>query len=102
MVRTRLGLAITLVALALVAGVGTPVSGSGEASAGARLVVGCSDCWPAAFDFTPKGKQIFYLERFSGEIHRYTLKGGADTVWGSVGPISDDGERGALGIAVDP
>jgi glucose/arabinose dehydrogenase len=99
--RNRLGLTISVLTLALVAGLGAPLPGRASAT-GARLVVGCNDCWPAAFDFTPKGKQIFYLERYSGEIHRYTLDGGADTVWASVGPISGDGERGALGLAVDP
>ncbi len=99
--RIRLGIAVSTLAVSLVASLGSPLPGS-AAEAGGRLVVGCSACWPAAFDFTPNGKQIFYLERYSGQIHRYTLKGGADTVWGSVGPISGDGERGALGLAVDP
>ena len=97
----RVGIATSAIVLSLVAGAGTPVAGD-VAEAGAKLVIGCSGCWPAAFDFTPKGKQIFYLERYSGEIHRYTLNGGADVVWASVGPISAEGERGALGIAVDP
>lgn len=68
----------------------------------ARPVVQCSECWPAAFAFTPNGKQVFYLERFSGEIHRSTPRTGADAVWGSVGPVEGGGERGALGIALDP
>ena len=73
-----------------------------ESAVGAKTVVGCGDCWPAAFTFTPDGNQIFYLERYSGEIHRYTLKGGKDTRWAAVGPVDGTGERGALGIAVDP
>lgn len=80
-----------------------PASGLvAESAVGAKTVVNCGDCWPAAFTFTPDGRQIFYLERYSGEIHRYTLKGGRDTRWGSVGPVDADGERGALGIDVDP
>ena len=79
-----------------------PVRGTAESAAGASRVLDCGDCWPAAFAFTPNGKQVFYLERYTGEIHRYTLKGGRDTRWGSVGPVDGSGERGALGIAVDP
>lgn len=76
--------------------------GSAGAATGTRRILACGDCWPAAFTFTPDGKQILYLERYSGEIHRLRLKSGADTVWGSVGPVEGSGERGALGIAVDP
>lgn len=73
-----------------------------EAAPRARRVMGCGDCWPAAFSFTPNGKEIFYLERFTGEIHRFRLKTRRDTRWGSVGPVNATGERGALGIALDP
>jgi len=98
----RLRLAAPLLAVCVAAGpAGAPASGT-EETAAARLVVDCVDCWPAAFAFTPKGKQIFYLERFTGEIHRYKIKSGADTRWGSIGPVDAQGERGALGIAVDP
>ena len=100
LLRPRVVAALLAVAIAAAA---APARGSDEAAlVGARPIVTCSGCWPAAFDFTPNGKQIFYLERFSGEIHRFTLKNGADVVWGSVGPVDGDGERGALGIAVDP
>ena len=88
-----------LVASGLVSGSSAPAAG---AEAGFKTVIGCGDCWPAAFTFTPDGKQIFYLERYSGEIRRYTFKGDRDTRWGSVGPVDGAGERGALGIAVDP
>ncbi|MGH3371926.1 MAG: PQQ-dependent sugar dehydrogenase [Nocardioidaceae bacterium] len=95
--------AATVLVVCLAAGLAEAPSGRAAEAAGARLVVDCgNDCWPAAFAFTPSGKQIFYLERFTGEIHRYTLGSGADRVWASVGPVDGDGERGALGIAVDP
>ena len=77
-----------------------------RAAVSAKQVVPCrpagDECWPAAFAFTPKGRFLFYLERFSGEIHRVNLGTGADSVWGDVGEPEGAGERGALGIAVDP
>ena len=92
-----------LIACLLVGGAAPGSIGrAAESAVGARAVIGCGDCWPAAFTFTPDGKQIFYLERYSGEIHRYTLKGGKDTRWAAVGPVDAAGDRGALGIAVDP
>lgn len=76
------------------------------AAASATLVVPCQppgdECWPAAFTFTPNGKQLFYLERFSGEIHRVRLATGGDRPWGDVGDPAGGSEQGALGIAVDP
>jgi aldose sugar dehydrogenase len=72
----------------------------------ATLVVPCQppsdSCWPAAFTFTPKGRFLFYLERITGEIHRVNLATGTDSQWGDIGDPDFSGERGALGIAVDP
>lgn len=101
---TRARLAASLLAASVAGGLLAAPGGAAETAApGARLVVDCGDgCWPAAFAFTPNGKQIFYLERFSGEIRRFKLGSGRDSRWGSVGPVDGDGERGALGIAVDP
>jgi glucose/arabinose dehydrogenase len=77
-----------------------------RAAAAATLVVSCKpagdDCWPAAFTFTPNGRELFYLERFTGEIHRVTLRTGRDRIWGDVGDPASGSEQGALGIAVDP
>ena len=75
-------------------------------AATATLVVPCQpagdNCWPAAFTFTPKGRLLFYVERFTGEIHRVDLRTGADRAWGDVGDPANGSEQGALGIAVDP
>ena len=77
-----------------------------HAAAGAQLMVGCQppsdDCWPIAFAFTPNARELFYLERYTGEIHRVKLRSGRDTVWGTVGPVEAEGEQGALGLALDP
>src|SRR5687768_341413 len=97
--KLRLGLAASIAAL-LATGIPTGTAGSSEAAVGTKTLFDCGDCWPAAFTFTPDGKQIFYLERYTGEIHRYTIKSDKDTRWGAVGPVDGDGERGALGIAV--
>jgi aldose sugar dehydrogenase len=76
-----------------------------RAAATATLVVPCADgpdCWPAAFTFTPKGRFIFYVERFTGEIHKVNLDTGTDVLWGDVGDPASGFEQGALGISVDP
>jgi glucose/arabinose dehydrogenase len=88
--------------------VATPPGGVPPASAApaAKLVIDCrpslEECWPTAFVFTPNGRQVFYVERFTGQIRRFTFKGRRDGRWGSVGPVDGDGERGTLGIALDP
>jgi glucose/arabinose dehydrogenase len=75
-------------------------------AATATLVVPCrppeDTCWPAALTFTPKGRLLFYVERFTGQIHRVDLRTGADLLWGDVGDPANGSEQGALGIAIDP
>ena len=100
-------LARRVLALVAVTSIAIPAETTGASSApAAQLAVDCvpasDSCWPAAFAFTPKGRELFYLERFTGEIHRVVLKTGRDTLWGQVGPVNASGERGALGLAIDP
>jgi glucose/arabinose dehydrogenase len=98
------------VALAVAAAVLLMVPPLGErqarAATAATLVVPCKpageQCWPAAFTFTPNGRELFYLERFTGEIRRVNLATGRDRRWGDVGDPASGSEQGALGIAVDP
>jgi glucose/arabinose dehydrogenase len=45
---------------------------------------------------------MFYVERFTGEIHSYDLSAGTNRVWGRITNLGTDGEQGVLGIAVDP
>jgi glucose/arabinose dehydrogenase len=76
-----------------------------RAAATATLVVPCtegSNCWPAAFGFSRGGGLLFYVERFTGEIHKVNLHTGADVLWGDVGDPASGFEQGALGISVDP
>jgi len=73
-------------------------------AAGRDRVVRCKGgtCWPAAFTFTPDGGSIFYAERLSGEIRRFTLAGRKDRRWAKLPDVSRRGEQGVLGIALDP
>ncbi|HYZ10849.1 MAG TPA: PQQ-dependent sugar dehydrogenase [Actinomycetota bacterium] len=59
-------------------------------------------CWITAFAFTPAGDEIFYVERFSGEIRRVVLATGTDTRWAKIRGVASVGEQGLLGIALDP
>ncbi len=57
--------------------------------------------WPIALDWAPDGT-MFFTERFTGYLRRMTPDGvmQADPVW--TFPVSTDGERGLLGVAVSP
>jgi glucose/arabinose dehydrogenase len=96
-----------MLALAAVAGVFTvlpPLGLQPAAAVSASVAVPCKEasCWPAAFAFTPNGKELFYLERYTGEIRRVVLQNGRDIRWGSVDGVAGGGEQGALGIALHP
>jgi glucose/arabinose dehydrogenase len=65
-------------------------------------VVRCRACWITAFAFTPDGSEIFYAERFSGEIRRMSLETGEDVRWARIRGVARGGERGVLGLALDP
>jgi len=67
-----------------------------------RPVITCGGCWPTAVAFTPGGGRMFYVERFSGEIHSYDFGAKTNQVWGRITNLGTDGEQGLLGIAVDP
>jgi glucose/arabinose dehydrogenase len=81
-----------------------PIAESPVSAAGRHRVVRCKGgtCWPAAFTFTPDGGSIFYAERLSGEIRRFTLDGRRDRRWAKLSDVSLQGEQGVLGIALDP
>lgn len=57
--------------------------------------------WPIAVDWTPDGR-LFFTERFTGFLRVINADGSlqADPVW--VFPVSTEGERGLLGLAVSP
>jgi glucose/arabinose dehydrogenase len=77
-----------------------PVSAAVE-----ERVAGCvrpSACWITAFAFTPDGTEIFYVERFTGDIRRFEVATGTDTRFARVKNVAGRGEEGVLGIAIDP
>lgn len=66
----------------------------------ARQVVGGLDA-PVAFTFAPDGT-LWYVEKTNGEIHVHDLGTDADSVFFRVPGVNGQGERGMLGIALDP
>jgi glucose/arabinose dehydrogenase len=82
-----------------------PLSGGPAGAVGKQRVVRCKKpklCWITAFAFTPAGDEIFYVERFSGEVRRRSLDGGQDTRFAKIKDVAGVGEQGVLGIALDP
>ncbi|HEV3474534.1 MAG TPA: PQQ-dependent sugar dehydrogenase [Actinomycetota bacterium] len=97
---------LAVLAIAAVGLTALPPLGDDSASAvGRNRVVRCGQpkqCWITAFAFTPGGNEIFYVERFSGEIRRAAVDGAADRRWAKIGGVATQGEQGVLGIALDP
>jgi glucose/arabinose dehydrogenase len=56
---------------------------------------------PSGFTFSPGG-MIWYLERATGEVRILNPKTGADHLFYTIASVNSAGERGALGIALDP
>jgi glucose/arabinose dehydrogenase len=56
---------------------------------------------PTAFTFGP-GSVIWYVEKAIGQIRTYDLDTDSDTQFATIGGVNSDGERGMLGIALDP
>jgi glucose/arabinose dehydrogenase len=56
---------------------------------------------PGAFTFGP-GNTLWYVEKSTGEIRVHDLDTGSDRSFYTVSGVNSDGERGMLGIALDP
>jgi glucose/arabinose dehydrogenase len=56
---------------------------------------------PSGFTFS-LGGMIWYLERATGEVRILNPKTGADHLFYTIASVNSAGERGALGIALDP
>jgi glucose/arabinose dehydrogenase len=81
------------------------LSGGAAGAVGKQRVVRCQKpkrCWITAFAFTPDGSEIFYVERFSGEVRRRALGSGQDTRFAKLKDVAGAGEQGVLGVALDP
>jgi glucose/arabinose dehydrogenase len=90
---------VALTATTLSATTGTNPVSAGAAIA-VRLVKGGLN-QPDAFTFTPRGL-IYYLERSTGEVRVLNLTRHTDRLFFTISNVNGDGERGALGIALDP
>jgi glucose/arabinose dehydrogenase len=93
---------LSLVLMAAVLSAIAPLGDDRAQAAQKARVFRCGGCWPAAFDFTPNGKFLFYVERFSGRIHKMNLDNRRRSRWGRVAGVGGAGEEGALGLALDP
>jgi glucose/arabinose dehydrogenase len=95
-----------LASMSLAAGTLVWSSTPAGAAIGSRRVAACRSsnptCWPASFDWTPGGNQLFYGERYSGQIRVKNLRTGADTLWTTIPDIAQGSEQGLLGLALDP
>jgi glucose/arabinose dehydrogenase len=99
--RVRGGLALAM-CIALL-----PAPASSSPSVVPEQIVACPVdqpiCWPVAFDFTPDGTQLFYVERVTGEIRRYTVATGADELWHTIPGVTADAlGQGLLGLKLHP
>ena len=83
-----------------------PLGGAPAAALDRVQVIDCRPeeptCWPTAFAFTPNGDQVYYVERFTGQIRRHTLGIGNDVQWAHIIDVATSGEQGLLGITLDP
>jgi len=96
----RLARSIVAVALATSALALAPGAASAAPSIDAVEVAGGLD-QPVAFTFGP-GRQLWYVERSTGEIRVIDLDSGSDDLFYQVGGVNAAGERGMLGIALHP
>jgi glucose/arabinose dehydrogenase len=76
------------------------IAAPAAADVGAREVAGGLD-QPVAFTFGPD-RQLWYVEKGTGEIRVIDLATGDDRLFETVGGVNGEGERGMLGIALHP
>lgn len=100
-----LTVATSLISLALAAGPGGPAYGTsvGTTAAAKFKVVPVKTGLdvPAGFTFAPSGR-IWYVEKGSGQIWVLNRATKHQRLFFDIRGVDNDGERGALGIALDP
>jgi glucose/arabinose dehydrogenase len=79
----------------------TPPAGARAPSAVGIQTIASGLAFPAAFTFVPDGR-IVYGERFTGEVRILDPASGDDTLFFTITKVETTGERGLLGLAVDP
>lgn len=68
----------------------------------AAVVAGGLDV-PAAFTIDPNGRDLWYTERFTGEVHRYNQDSDNNTLVDTIPDVTTVGrEQGTFGIALHP
>jgi glucose/arabinose dehydrogenase len=97
--RTGPMLATTLVTVGVAVGLLASPAGAASAITARAVVTGIDS--PTAFTFGP-GNVIWYVEKSTGQIRTHDLEADADTLFADVPGVNADGERGMLGIALDP
>ncbi len=89
-----------MVLLAIGVALGLLAEPANATTVGARPVItGIDD--PTAFVFGP-GKVIWYVEKATGQIRTHDVDNDRDSLFADVPGVNADGERGMLGIALDP
>lgn len=91
-------LAAAAITAVLLGSPGAPADAAGAIKA--KLVIGGLD-QPVAFTFGP-GNEIWYVEKATGQIRVHDLDAGSDKLFYDVPGVNAEGERGLLGIALDP
>ena len=95
--RASRNLAIVLVGLAV--GLLAAASPASAAIKAKSVISGLST--PTAFTFGP-GNEIWYVEKDNGQIRTNDLDTHSDSLFATVAGVDSSGERGMLGIALDP
>jgi glucose/arabinose dehydrogenase len=89
---------ISVVLTSAVVGLGLVGAPASAAIRAHRVVSGLDE--PTAFTFG--GDVIWYVEKSTGEIHTFDLSTRHDHTFATIPGVNADGERGMLGIALDP
>jgi glucose/arabinose dehydrogenase len=97
----RMGIAAASLALLVTGAVGvTPVPAmAGTGVRAVRVASGLNS--PVGFTFGPGGRLV-YVERSTGWLRFRNLQTGSDRRVHRISNVNDDGERGALGVALHP
>jgi glucose/arabinose dehydrogenase len=97
--RTIFRSSTVLAALAVAVAVSSAPASAARRIEARRVISGLNV--PTAFTFGP-GRVIWYVQKGVGEIRTRDLGSGTDSVFATVPGLVADGERGMLGIALDP
>jgi aldose sugar dehydrogenase len=92
---------VTMIGIGVATGIALlapPASAAGRITA--RPVIRGLDT-PTAFAFGA-GNVVWYVEKTNGEVHTHDLDTGRDATFATIPGVNADGERGMLGIALDP